>query len=750
MTTPSTCPGKKSLQALLDDALSPEAQGEVIGHLDHCTGCQCELEKMAAGDPELVACVRSLNQGAAPEKTSAYWPAIDALERATLAVATPSPDADLTPPPADARLDSGLSLNFLLKSETPGHLGRLANFEIIRVIGRGGMGVVMHGFDNCLQRDVAIKVLDPNLAQDEIAVKRFCREARAAAALTHENVVAVHQVEHEEEADLPFLVMQLVHGEALDERLRREGQLTLNEIVRIGMQTARGLAAAHAKGLIHRDVKPANILLERGTNTVKLTDFGLARAAEDVRLTSSGIVAGTPLYMAPEQARGEEIDHRADLFSLGVVLYELAAGETPFWGKTPLMVLKRLTEEEHRPIRELNPNLPVWLTNIIDKLLAKKPADRFQSAAEVADLLEQHWALLRSSQDIKCPKAVPPAARPGVGRHAMIGLGLAAVVLGLAMSFVGYYIRDRMAHNPAVTPPAETPPLAVFRANSGTVWSIVFSPDGQTMAMGLEDGTVRLWDVAEKRVRATLTAHRGTVWHAAYSPDGKVLATSGDDGLVKLWEADGSKEIRALTHPNAVRGFAFDPRGKRLIAGDRQGGLTVWDLEHPDPILHKSQFGAIYAVAFAPDGKTFAFAGSDKIVRVWDANALQERFALAGHTGPIYGLAFSPDGKQLASGGWDKVVRMWDLASGSQLQALEGNAYDVWSVAFDPKGRWVAGGGQDGTLRIWDAKSGKLLATLRGNETTVHIIAFDHSGNFAASGGRDGSVRLWDVGAILK
>ena len=297
-----------------------------------------------------------------------------------------------------------ISLAFLDPPEDGSHLGSLANFNVVRVVGRGGMGVVLHAVDTCLQRDVAIKVLDPELAKDELAGTRFCREARAAASISHENVVAVHQVEHDEGKDLPFLVMELITGESLEKKLERDGRLSLKEIVSIGMQTAAGLAAAHEKGLIHRDIKPGNILLEKSGQRVKLTDFGLARAAEDVRLTRTGLVAGTPLYMSPEQASGEELDARSDLFSLGVVLYELAAGEPPFNGKTPLAVLKRVTEEQPVPLRERNPDLPEWFVHIVDRLLAKKPADRFQSAREVADTLEHFWALLKSSETLVCPE----------------------------------------------------------------------------------------------------------------------------------------------------------------------------------------------------------------------------------------------------------------------------------------------------------------------------------------------------------
>ncbi len=224
----------------------------------------------------------------------------------------------------------------------------------------------------------------PQLAATSPARKRFLREARAAAAVRHDNVVAIYAVE---EQPIPYLVMEFIAGETVQQRLDRVGPLDAPEVARIGRQIAEGLAAAHAQGLIHRDVKPANILLENGVDRVKITDFGLARAADDASLTQSGVIAGTPMYMAPEQARGEVIDHRADLFSLGSVLYVMCSGRPPFRASTTLAVLKRVAEDTPRPIREIIPEVPEWLCAIIAKLHAKKPEDRFASAKEVADLL---------------------------------------------------------------------------------------------------------------------------------------------------------------------------------------------------------------------------------------------------------------------------------------------------------------------------------------------------------------------------
>ena len=293
-------------------------------------------------------------------------------------------------------------LGFLASSDTPGSLGRLGHYEVLEIIGRGGMGTVLRAFDGKLHRVVAIKVMAAQLATNATARKRFTREAQAAAAVTHDHIVTIHAVE--EANELPYLVMQYVSGLSLQQRLDRNGPLQLREIVRIGMQAAAGLAAAHGHGLIHRDVKPSNILLENGVERVKITDFGLARAVADASLTQSGVVAGTPHYMSPEQACGEVVDQRTDLFSLGSMLYAMCTGRPPFRAGSIIAVLKRVCEETPGAIREANDEVPDWLIAIVEKLLAKSPADRFQSAAEVADLLKDHLAHLQH------PSVVEPAA----------------------------------------------------------------------------------------------------------------------------------------------------------------------------------------------------------------------------------------------------------------------------------------------------------------------------------------------------
>jgi serine/threonine-protein kinase len=387
----AACPTADTLHALLAGKLARPEEDALARHLDGCEPCQRALDRLTApsGDfaavsaeedvsgPGLRRVLQQARGGADPDRTRAETPAADD------------------------------SLDFLDPPREPGHLGRLGHYEVLEVVGRGGFGVVLKAFDERLQRVVAVKVLSPALAGSGSARKRFLREAKAAAAVSHDHVVPIYHVD--EARGVSFLVMPLIPGKSLQDRIEHGGPLELKEILRIGMQAAEGLAAAHKQGLVHRDIKPANILLENGVERVKITDFGLARAIDDASVTQSGVISGTPLYMSPEQARGEYVvDRRSDLFSLGSVLYTMCTGRAPFRASGVHAVLRRVIEDTPRPIREVNPDVPDWLEAIVGKLLAKEPAARFQSASEVAELLRQHLAHLQEPKRVPRPADVAP------------------------------------------------------------------------------------------------------------------------------------------------------------------------------------------------------------------------------------------------------------------------------------------------------------------------------------------------------
>ncbi len=325
-------------------------------------------------------------------------------------------------PEADREETAKQLASFLEPATRSDALGRLGNYEVLQVLGRGGFGIVVKAHDDSLARLVAIKILSPHLAATSTPRKRFLREARAAAAIQHENVVRIYTVQ---EQPLPYLVMEFIEGQTLQERIDDDGPLEAAEVVWLGRQIAMGLAAAHSEGLIHRDIKPANILLEAGVEPrVKLTDFGLARTSDDASLTHSRVIAGSPLYMAPEQVAGAPLDHRTDLFCFGSVLYTMLTGRPPFRAANTFAILKRVAEETPSPIREVIPEVPAGLCAVIERLHEKDPAQRFETAADVAQ------ALAASLTD-----SVPMPAT--VARHLRLTPGKVVALLILLVTAVG-------------------------------------------------------------------------------------------------------------------------------------------------------------------------------------------------------------------------------------------------------------------------------------------------------------------------
>jgi serine/threonine protein kinase len=401
------------LDVLLDGDETSEQFRVAARHVDVCAECQERLTALSGDTGHWLAQREMLSPIEGDEPGSGLLCRRHAPESASW---------------RRSAVDAATVKELLAAPSHPEMLGRLGRYEIERIIGCGGMGIVLKGFDSELNRPVAIKLLAPHLARVGAARQRFAREARAAAAVVHENVVPIHNVESEHAT--PFLVMQFVPGESLQARVDRDGPLSVAEILRIGLQAAAGLAAAHTQGLVHRDVKPANILLESGVDRAYLTDFGLARATDDANLTYTGVVAGTPHYMSPEQADGRPLDQRSDLFSLGSVLYFMATGHPPFRADRPMAVLKRTCHDPHRPARQCNAEIPQALSAIIDRLLEKPPARRFASAAELQQALERvlaDWQQGRFGQARR-----KPMVRWSASRTVITAMSVAVLTIGVA------------------------------------------------------------------------------------------------------------------------------------------------------------------------------------------------------------------------------------------------------------------------------------------------------------------------------
>jgi hypothetical protein len=471
---------------------------EFAGGKARCPGCGAVSDVPAV--PEAAAAASGLrHEGRSPvpgdvaDRPTFLPPGGEAVP-----AARPVPDGLLAPPQA------------------PDEIGRLGPYRVLRVLGVGGMGVVFHAEDVQVRRPVALKALLPALAADAAARERFLREARAAAAVKNDHVITIYEVS--EDRGIPFLAMPLLQGETLEACLRRRRRLPVAEVLRVGREIAEGLAAAHARGVIHRDIKPGNVWLESAhAGRVKILDFGLARApTDDARLTRSGAIVGTPAYMAPEQARSQSVDARSDLFSLGCVLYRCCTGELPFKGADTLAVLTALATETPRPVRQLNPEVPPALSDLVMRLLAKEPARRPSSARAVADALE---AVARPGPEP--PPVVPVGAegealswqddtlvdRPGIrpvslarggGRRPGLSFRLAVLLAGgvallslfaLCLAGVGWLaLRGGLFADVPGPAPEKTPPArwtVLFRSDDPSIWN-TDTRRGEQFAVRLE------------------------------------------------------------------------------------------------------------------------------------------------------------------------------------------------------------------------------------------------------------------------
>jgi phosphate ABC transporter phosphate-binding protein len=439
-----------------------------------CPACGCGLEVDDARRGEAIKCPRC-GQPVAVASAELHG------KGETHFFGTPPPRS-ATPSPTDARdlsetLLPGMApapskrnpgdFNFLAPADDGVSLGWLAHYRVVKLLGKGGMGMVFLADDTHLDRRVALKVVRQEMANDAELRQRFIREAKTTASVKSDHIITIHQVSQHN--DLPFLAMEYLEGESLDDALRRDPHPDLALVLRIGREVALGLAAAHERGLVHRDIKPANIFLEAPNRRVKILDFGLARPARvPSDLTQPGMIIGTPDYMSPEQADGDAVSERSDLFSLGCVLYRMLSGEKPFDGNTTLAVLKAVALKDPKPLREANPAVPPALAELVKRLMAKEPKERPASAREVAEALD---AIARRPTELPALLAAAPRRRrvPPVAWVAVAGLVLVIGFLGVY--FLSHHLgastgsSGQASIDPATTP-RSTSPTSVAR--SGT------------------------------------------------------------------------------------------------------------------------------------------------------------------------------------------------------------------------------------------------------------------------------------------
>jgi WD40 repeat protein/serine/threonine protein kinase len=690
--------------------------------------------------------------------------------------------------------------DFLAPPEQPDELGRIDSYRALRVLGRGGMGVVFEAEDLRLRRPVALKVMLPNLAVSAANRQRFLREGQSAAGVLHDHVVTIFQVG--EDRGVPFLAMQLLQGETLEDRLGRQKRLPVPEVVRIGREIAEGLAAAHARGLIHRDIKPANVWLEAGRDRVKLLDFGLARAVGgDSRLTQLGVVLGTPSYMSPEQANCKAVDARSDLFSLGCVLYRLCTGTLPFRGEDMLATFTALAVHKPPPVRQLSPDVPAALSDLIAKLLAKKPAERPPSARVVAEVLADIEAgrspapalvqealpdlvpVPEADLEPEVPDALPadeppPPPRPAVKPAARVEKETTAFEPvpeqprprrpfqpkepeGLSGSGIALVVGGVLVILAVVAFMLLRPREGTLLLDIGPEGAEVLV-DGQVLAVSGADG--------EQMIRLTLPRgdHELQVRKDGFETDVRQVTVFSDLVDVITVRLERSKEVVIVPGPAPdpptptvadarvrwkasvpdlppASALAFDNKRTRLFSAHGPT-LKAWALATGKELAsHTVKGKPIDCLACSSELGTVAVA-SGRALTLLELSTLTPR-----HTGELderaTALAFAPDGRTLAVA-VGRSIRLIDAASGAEKGTLTGHEHDVQALRFGDKGGTLISVALDRTVRHWDVAGLKEAAKHNGpGLASVTSATLSPDGKAAVWLTAERTAHAWEVGS---
>jgi WD40 repeat protein len=693
----------------------------------------------------------------------------------------------------------------------------IGHYRIEAQIGSGGMGDVYEARDERLQRTVAVKVLPAEFTADPERVERFEREALAASRLNHPNIVTIFEFVHD--GGFHFIVTERIEGSTLrdlmTDRLKPALQIAaprwragfsrpgvrkagVMEAIEIAMQIATALEAAHTAWIIHRDIKPENVML-RADGLVKVLDFGIAKrsdaaaepqscfapvadhARENGDLTRTGAILGTATYMSPEQSRGEELDGRTDLYSLGLVLFEMLRGS-------------RFDRDD--PALD---QVPGGVQRIVGKLLREERAERYSSAAELREDLAREKRRLetRSARGMVITGAVAVAAA--------LAIAAIAALLSVHESWGERVLRD--GHGAAARQAVFSPDgrLLVSCGEDGQVivWDfarrqrlatltgaavhkVAFSPDGRWLAAGAVDGTITIRDARRFTTVAVLRGHGAEIGSLAFSPDSKLLASADARFTTVAWKTAGWTRRQQWPTTSSAHGtfiFSFDgkhilqancltihdldgtfvqtdgrnganwiaqsPDQSRLASVDTFGNFAVYRLEPPGDVRNprlierrRAHQDHGRAVAYSPDGSLIA-TGSEHVL-LWDAATLQ-KLARFEHPAIVWNLTFSPDGRSLVSTHADGAVLVWSVAERECIANLNEHGGAVRAVAFSPDGRHVASGSEDRTVSIWDALSGRRERIFAGHQTRVTAVAYSQDGKQLASTDQDGMIVLHDA-----
>ena len=635
---------------------------------------------------------------------------------------------------------------------------KFGKFEIEKELGQGAMGDVYQARDPDLDRRVALKTVKPALLKGKDTLARFKREARAAARLQHPNIVTIFEVG--EVDDTRYIAMEYVDGEELGTAIHHLDRFTLEQKIRLMVDVCRGLHFAHRMGVIHRDVKPANILVTRD-RVVKILDFGIARSLGEANMTQTGMVLGTPSYISPELLKGDEVTHRADMWAVGVILYELLSGRGPFEAKTVATLIHKSINEPLPPLDAEELGLPEPLVSAVTRSLERDPGKRF------ADLAEMERALL-AAIGATPPPEIPldpifAEARRKLADEDLSGAldsarraqslepdrsGIVALIKAIEGRLGSAATVQRSPTPRPSTPTSPTRSLAPSEPPTPT--------GGIPGAQGaLDSATLRARGAGALTDEGAFGDPTATK-QVALSPVADLLAAAGADGALRLWDLRSRTRSHMLRtalhqragHDAAALALAFSPDGSLLASGHVDGSVHLWDMATGEAIpVRLRHDDAVSALAFSPDGVTLASGSLDSNLRLWDVGAAlggDARRELLRQPAAVTALAWTGGGESILTGHTSRVLRLLDPVRGRLLATLRGPTAQVTQLLLSPDGQSMAVASRDRTIRLIEIETRQETATLALPRSSS-ALCFLSDGEFLASVGLDNSVQLWDL-----
>ncbi len=616
----------------------------------------------------------------------------------------------------------------------------IGKYEILGEVGRGAMAAVYRARDPVLDRVVALKTMFSSTLREADARERFLREARSVARLQHPNVITIFELGEVE--GMPFIAMEFLDGLNLADAVARGRVASLRERLEVVVQLCDGLAYAHRRGVIHRDVKPSNAIVG-GDGTVKLVDFGIARFEGSTFATSSGELLGTPHYMAPEQFEGKPVDHRVDIWAVGVMLYELVTGRRPYDASTVASLIFRIVSAPPARLDATSHGAPGELAGIVHHALEKDPARRYQDLGVMA-------------RDLR--RVLAGGRGPGASVVTVVETPVAELVedAGAAAPETDERARGTGSAGAGPLRPDGFRELADF-GERGELQLVEVSPDETLLAVGAVDGSVRLWDLESRMKVRTLrcrlhlrTGHAARVTALAFSADGRLLASGHLDGAIYVWEPGSGLEMEAaLRHDGTVGGLAFDPTCRLLASGGADATLKLWEVQAALAGEARRQMrrqpGDVSCLAMSPDGSAVVTGHGNRCLRVHDLDSGRLLATLHGFRSAPAVVRLPLAGDLVATGGRDGVVSLHRLSDRGLVRSWAGHPRSVASLDFFGAGPELATVARDSMLMVWhpdrddpltlvEGRSGEAFASLRVLAGRSQMVV----------GLGDGRLRLWE------